>query len=40
MALRWVFVGAMAGATVFGLFLAWGMVHVAVGWEKERLERR
>ena len=35
---RWALLGAMIGGTVFGLLLAWAMVHIAYGWEEERDE--
>lgn len=35
---RWALVGAIAGAMIFGVLLAWGMVRVADSWLEERYE--
>jgi len=36
--MRWALLGAIIGAALFGLLLAWGMVRVAESWEEERDE--
>jgi hypothetical protein len=35
---RLILLGAMLGATIFGLLIAWGMVQVAIDWEQQRDE--